>query len=417
QPDGLLQRMPAHAALDEIRAASAYQGIPSEMSAKSALRKVSLNRLEAAIKANGGVVTEEMAHLAGLTRIENVFFYPETNDIVIAGPAEGWQPGVDGSTVGVTSQRPTLQLADLVTALRAYPANGPAAEKIGCSIDPTPEGLVSMKNFLQTEAKPSVDNQLELTSYAEGIRDALGDQTVSFWGVSPKTHFAASLAAADYRMKLIGIGLEEAPVPMVTYIEKSTPMSMSRNALVRWYFQPDYNCVVQSTDEMAIELVGDSVQLVGADELVTETGNRRESKGRMNKASKLFANSFTKQFSKIAEKVPVYAELRDLIDMSVVAAWIQKQGLYEKAGWSMDLFGSEEKFPVEVGSPIERAETAVNIVSHGSSTVSFPTGGGVLIEPESALSAEHIQSDTQGKVQKKYTEVGKAIPADVWWWD
>ncbi|MBO7722252.1 MAG: hypothetical protein J6S27_00550, partial [Thermoguttaceae bacterium] len=68
-------------------------------------------------------------------------------------------------------------------------------------------------------------------------------------------------------------------------------------------------------------------------------------------------------------------------------------------------------------SPIERAETAVNIVSHGSSTVSFPTGGGVLIEPESALSAEHIQSDTQGKVQKKYTEVGKAIPADVWWWD
>ncbi len=97
---------------------------------------------------------------------------------------------------------------------------------------------------------------------------------------------------------------------------------------------------------------------------LTETGNRRESKGRVNKASKLFASSFTKQFSKIAEKVPVYAELRDLIDMSVAAAWIQKQGLYEKAGWSMDLFGSEEKFPIEVGSPIERAETAVNIVSH-----------------------------------------------------
>ena len=57
------------------------------------LRKVSLNRLEAAIAARlakGEGVDEEMQALAGLTSIEYVFFYPETNDIVVAGPAEGF---------------------------------------------------------------------------------------------------------------------------------------------------------------------------------------------------------------------------------------------------------------------------------------------------------------------------------------
>ena len=59
----------------------------------SKLRKVSLNRLEAAIKAQAASdrkPTDEMRFLAGLTRLQYVFFYPETGDIVVAGPAEGF---------------------------------------------------------------------------------------------------------------------------------------------------------------------------------------------------------------------------------------------------------------------------------------------------------------------------------------
>ncbi len=59
----------------------------------SELRKISLNRLEAAISeqlAAGQGISDEMKALAGLTSVQYVFFYPETNDIVIAGPAEGF---------------------------------------------------------------------------------------------------------------------------------------------------------------------------------------------------------------------------------------------------------------------------------------------------------------------------------------
>ena len=66
---------------------------------RSELRKISLNRLEAAVRArleSGQKITDEMRNLVGLTRIQYVFFYPETNDIVIAGPAEGWAEDLAG---------------------------------------------------------------------------------------------------------------------------------------------------------------------------------------------------------------------------------------------------------------------------------------------------------------------------------
>ena len=62
------------------------------------------------------------------------------------------------------------------------------------------------------------------------------------------------------------------------------------------------------------------VNLVGENELVTSDGSRTADQGKANKASRIYTKSFTEHFPKIAEKVPVYASLRNLIDMSVVAA-------------------------------------------------------------------------------------------------
>ena len=113
--------------------------------------------------------------------------------------------------------------------------------------------------------------------------------------------------------------------------------------------------------------------------------------------------------------MPVYADLRNLIDMSVVAAWLQKEDIYTKAGWAMDFFGNEESFSVETVQPVRQAETAVNIISHGKSTVSFPVGGGVMIEPVNALAAEHLRIDEDGQVAQKKAETTQN--ADSWWWD
>ena len=93
----------------------------------SKLRKVSLNRLEAATRANFDKqlpLTDEMLHLAGLTRVHYVFLYPDTKDIVLAGPSEGWARDAVGHPVGLETGRPILELQDLIVALRAFPPAG-----------------------------------------------------------------------------------------------------------------------------------------------------------------------------------------------------------------------------------------------------------------------------------------------------
>ena len=182
------------------------------------MRKISLNRLEQAILDHQSTLTDEMRYLAGLLRVRYVFYYPDSKDIVLAGPAEGWVPDAGGRIVGITSGRPVVQLQDIVVALRAFPSSGNATPLIGCSIDSTPEGQVAMKNFLRGN-RPDPNN---IEPFVESLRNALGYQIVSVYGVAPSTHFAQVMVEADYRMKLIGIGLERPPVKLVSYVDRAS---------------------------------------------------------------------------------------------------------------------------------------------------------------------------------------------------
>ncbi len=385
--------------------------------APSKLRKVSLTRLEKAIAKTNGVLSEEMRYLAGLQRLRFVFFFPETKDIVIAGPAEGWIDDGSGRIVGIQTGRPVIQLQDLVVALRAFPPGGEGAKVIGCSIDPTPEGLEALQQFLRSNPTTFQRGQEMAVAprLVEGLKSSLGMQNVTVNGVSPKTHFAQVLVEADYRMKLIGIGLEQPPVRMTSFIDRVNPSQVARNALFRWYFVPDYHCVRTSEDGLAMELVGDGVKLVGEDEMVAEGGKRVVS-GRSNMASQAFVTSFTQKYPTLAERSPVYAELRNLIDLTVAAAFIQKQDFYGKAGWKMEIFGSEQAMPTEVYNAPKQVESTVATVWRGSRLMT-PIAGGVRIEALMAIKPENILADENGSVAKLHQDTALKLAPGQWWWD
>ncbi len=394
------------------RIAAARATLDPKLTAYSKLRKISLNRLEQAILEHDGVVSDEMRYLAGLQRVRYVFYYPDSKDIVLAGPAEGWTADLSGRVVGLTSGRPVVQLQDAVVALRTFKPGTQDRPAIGCSIDPTQEGLAAMQQFLRSN-RP---NPNEPRPFVEALRTSLGNQLVSINGVSPKTRFAQVMVEADYRMKLIGIGLERPPVRLVSYVERAKPADVGRNAMQRWFFVPDYQCVRESDDKLGMELVGDGVKLVGADEVVTRSGERQSALGRANRASLTFVQSFTKQYAELAERSPVYAELRNLIDLAVAAAYIQQEDYCGKAGWKMEFFGSEEAFPVETYEIPQTVQSAVNAIWKGH-TLMTPIGGGVQIQAAKALDSENVLADEKGKVGKLRETVKPDLAAGQWWWD
>jgi hypothetical protein len=383
----------------------------------SELRMISLNRLENAVQQRllaGQKPTDEMRYLVGLTRIKYVFFYPDTNDIVIAGPAEGWADDLSGRVRGVESGRPVVLLEDLVVALRAYSPQGRAPSVIMCSIDPTPAGLANLQEFLRRVGR--VNPNLAEQGLVRGLRDSLGMQNITITGIPADTHFAQVMVEADYRMKLIGIGLERPRTKMASYVELANPRTISQNALQRWYFVPNYECVRVSEDQMAMELVGEGVKLIGEDEFVQRDGNRVDGKGE-NPASKKFTEGFTAKYSQLAAEMPVYAQLRNLIDLAVAAAFIQQQDFYGKSGWLMTLFGDESRFPTRTVNAPRQVESAVASYRKGNTLVT-PIGGGVELRAQLALRSENVLKDEQGQVKQKRGQIRTGqLAENQWWWD
>ena len=402
--------------LTKKQAEAARAGLPGDLARKSDSRKVSLTRLEAQMAerlTKGQPITDDMRGLAGLTRVRHVFFYPDTKDVVLEGPAEGFMLDPTGRVVGIQSGAPVLELQDLIVALRSFPPSGGGAKVISVSIDPTQEGLQRMQQFLRQLGAISPSDAQRI---AGGLRESLGLQQVSIRGVNPQTHFAQVLVEADYRMKLIGIGLEVPPVKIESYVSRANPNDVARNALERWYFTPNYECVRVSEDKLAMELVGDGVKLIGENERVTAEGGRVNAKS-SNRASQAFVKQFTEKYGELAKKSPVYGQMRNLIDLSIAAAYIQEQDFYGQAGWQLPVFSNEQLFPVETHHVPKQVESAVNVIWKGN-TLMTPIGGGVSIQARQALSPGNLQKDESGELAaaRGKIDISKVDPKR-WWWD
>lgn len=398
--------------LTKQRLMSAKRLVGADAKKWSPLRFVSLNRLEASVRGaqeSGKPIEPMQWALAGLTRLQYVFYLPDTKDVVIAGPAEPYYMDGEGEIRGMHSHRPVLQLQDLVVALRAFPPGGEATSLVGCSIDPTPEGMNRMQQFLNGLGP---DAAQDVPNLVQGLRRSLGMQTVRVDGVSAKTRFAHVLVSADYRMKLIGIGLEKPAVKIASYLE----LARKQAGPTRWYFTPNYETVRVSSDRLAMELVGEGVKLVGEDELLNPDGTRRGT-GVTNGASKQFVDGFTKRYADLAQKEPVYAHLRNLIDMTVAAAYVQQQDYYSQAGWNMDTFGNEQKFQVEVLHAPTQVEPAINAVWKGTKLYT-PIGGGVDIQPRRALDSPNLLPDEGDRLKSLRSEINaRELKEADWFWD
>ncbi|MBI1899863.1 MAG: DUF1598 domain-containing protein [Planctomycetia bacterium] len=397
--------------------AAAKRDMPRRLAVGSDLRKVSLARLDRAIAqklAAGEKPDEAMQYLAGLQRVQYVFVFPEENDIVIAGPAEGFAADPSGRVVGVTTGKPVLELCDLAVALRAYPPGQKNRPFVGCSIDPNQEGLKRFMDFQKTVPRsvPQRGRDRHAMKIALGTQEALGMADIRVFGIHPQTHFAQVLVEADYRMKRIGIGLEPPPVKMTTFI--AAVNRPAEAVLQRWWFVPDYECLKVTEDRTALEMVGQGVQLLGEDKLIGPDGQLSGGR-KSSRASELFTGAFTKKYEEIARASPVYAQMRDLVDMLIVAAYVQEHDLYGRANWRPAVLLDEEQYAVQTVPPAKQVACVANALWKDNRLL-VPAGGGVSIRPELALEAEKLLADEKGEVARKKGAV-RTPDGEAWWWD
>lgn len=382
------------------------QELPGDLRAPSPLRKVSLRRLEEAIDEamqTGEPLPDEMQFLAGLTRIQYVLVYPEQNDIVLAGPAEGWHVDAAGNVVGSASGRPVMQLEDLLVALRS--AEGAARTSISCSIDPTNEGLVRLRGFLQQQRQIGPDPRATIAA----IEQTLGPQTISVTGVPADSHFARVMVAADYRMKRLAMDFEASPVPgLPSYLQMVR--GGSANMLPRWWLAPNYEPMLKDPQGLTWELRGSSVKAMTEEDAVSADGARQQT-GRANPIAQRWADNMTARYEELALELPIFAELRNVMDLAVVGALIVKERLNDKAGCPLPLLLDPQVVEVTSYHVPQQVDSKASFVKKGRNYIISASGG---VQIHSWGIADRVEV---GESLAPVRDTAQNAAADRWWWD
>lgn len=426
----LLERDPT-GSLAALRAASAAGARQDDVRRSSPLRKVSLTRLEKHVQlrlAAGRPPTEAMQVLAGLQRIKYVFVYPgpldgtsptrdrSEGDIVLAGPAGNWRTDRENRIVSTDSGSPVLRLDDLVVVLRQMTGAGDG--RFGCLIKPTKQGLARLKAFAERNVRPGAPKK-----WLEQLRSVLGKQEIEVYGLDPRTRAARVMVEADYRMKLVGTGLEEGVPSVKRYLdlieirpgEAPPPMGV-----LRWWFTLNYQAVLASQDRQAFALRGQGLKVLSENELLTAEGERVHT-GRSEPLNRQFAESFTRHFEALANRYPVYAELRNLGDLALVGALIREEDLAGRVGWHMTCFGPSGGYPVELGPAPREVETVASyrVIRAGSQIHTLAhVSGGVRVDPAGLVAPQAIEIDRYGALSyRRSTAEPDQLPPDAWWWD
>lgn len=385
-------------------------GKPTQgMADQTELRMISLVKLQAKLAeaiAENKPLSEEVLYLAGLQRVEYVFVYPEQKDIVLAGPAEGWVVREDATVVGQSTGRPVLQLEDLITALRTTASARQSA--ISVSIDPTPEGEVRLNRFLSSLRAGAGFNP---SAIEPAMRKAFGPQMVSLSTVPTDSRMANTLVAADYRMKRLAMNLEDSPVAgLPSYLEMIRQQG-SQGTQPRWWLACDYDAVLHSEDRLAWKLSGLGIKALTEDELVDAAGNRRQT-GRANQQAQRWADLFTEKFDELCSHNAAFGDLRNAMDLNIVATVIQGHDLQSVAGCDIGLLlGSVGGLETPTWKTPKTIAPECSFV-RGRAGWIVSASGGVEINPWKVVS-QQAKADASVK-----TIHVKAKPAsENWWWN
>ncbi len=391
----------------------------SEVRQTSRLRFISLPRLEATIQSRQRLqqpLSEAMLTLAGLQRVEHVFVVPakgsEPGDLVLAGPAGDWRVQTDGKIVALETGQPVVRLDDLLTLWRRHLERNGAA--FGVSINPRQANLANVQEYVRASNTQPLEFG-ERDNWLTGLQQELGQQDVEFFGIEPDSHVARVLLVADYHMKLIGMGLAEGVEGVESYLSTvslGADGSVPPMTVLRWWFAMQYHPIQGNLERTSFHLQGPGAKVLSENEWLAARG-RRIHTGASEQLNRRFASSFSDSFGAICQKHPLYTELRNVFDLSLVLALFEHEGLVERAGWQPTSFANAALLPLP---PVRLPSTVETVINHRvirRKHIIAGVSGGVWIDARKTLKVEEARIEAA----KPKAVPSSAINDAVWWWD
>lgn len=386
------------------------QIINGDLREAAEMRMVSLKGLQAAVAeshAAGKEIPAEVEFMAGLQRIEYVFVDQENHDLIVAGPAEPWKIREDGFVVGTVTGGATMRLADLTVALRSV--ENARQEGITCSIEPTEEGRRRLQQLLNRVKLRPGQSPVVLEA---SMREAFGPQMIYLSGIPTNSRFARTLVAADFEMKRVAMGLTPSPVATLpSYLEMSRNSQQTKNQNPRWWMACNYDSIGKSEDGLAWKLSGQGVQTMTEQDIVNQDGSVK--RGGVDKMAKAWADKMTESYADLSKEMPVFSELQNMMDLTVVATLIVQERLAEKAELDLSVLGSENEALQLASYTTPKAVEPHCSFIRGRAGWVVTASGGVDINGFEVVQNQ-VADQSGDKIRK---EALAAATTNRWWWN
>jgi len=422
-----------------IRARAA--DLNEDMARPSGLRLVSLTRLEREVSrriAEGKPVVETMKNLAGLYKVEYVFVFPESGEIVIGGPAAGWKYNDKGqpvATLDVRSDRlqpvkgpaeaghyepngkPTLQLDDFVTVLRTFSPEG--NRFFSCLIVPRQEGLKQARAIGEASQKRGPLSRAGTRSFVDRLTKAMGQQDVKVVGVPADSRVARVIVEADYRMKLIGVERLKTGAKIPSYFQllaRNPQKTQPALDALRWWLTMKYDGVVHSKDRNVFQIQGSSVLCQGLNEKITPDGQRIQT-GKADPINLMFAANFTANYAELAKRDLVFADLQNVFDLALVAALVRHERLDRKTGWTGGAFAYGGRYEPAGYEPVKTVMSVSNHRVYNGKDVVIQVAGGVRADLMAVVKNDRLNKTAPRLGTMLSTARAPKLPEGRWWWD
>jgi hypothetical protein len=384
----------------------------------SKLRYVSLPRLEHEIIRRQDAhkpLEATMLALAGLQRIEYVFVYPESGDLVLAGPAGGWKVAKFGRVVSADTGQPIERLDDLLVLLRRSQQSPDSY--FGCMINPRQEALAQVQDYLnKTSSRPLEPSQRD--KWIAGLREMLGKQDIEVFGVDPATRVARVMVEADYHMKLIGMGLADGADGVDSYLDMvvASRKPAAAMAVLRWWFALNYSAIRASADGNSFELAGQGVRVESENEMLAAQGKRVHT-GQSDPLNQKFADDFTAHFADLTKTYPVYGELHSIFDLAMAVALIHSDHLADRASWKPSRLLDADKLRLPQGPIAKEVDTVANYRVANARTIIAGVSGGVMVAPADALAKPREAASAEALAAHQEATPPTDPESEIWWWD
>ncbi len=377
----------------------------------SAMRCVSLRRLmEQATRweLDGLAPSDAMLHLAGISRVQYLFF--EDDDIVIAGPVGGIDQ-VDGWYRDRRSGLHPMRLDFLRTCLSAALGNQP----FGCTIDPTREGLQRAAAVGAAVQK----DEIPIGKAADAMVTALGMQRVEVFGTAGDTPVGYIMVEADRHMKQLALGLHPMPRGSKNYldvIDATIEQGPPNELLLRLWFTSSPRAVRADEDRTIFELAGTPIRLSGQNERALASGQR----GQVTRdfRTEAFVADFNKNWSSIRSAYPIYGALESIYQTASISELIRKfsEGDTHRT-LAARLAAGESRADYVLPTPRQVESIAtLHSVRHGSVRHHvLLVSGGVSVDARRSLTGQITDYPTLESIPRPTKNQPTVIQR--WWWN